>query len=130
MLIGSVGMIVFLALAAYYIENTASGGSALMICLIGFFGFSQGLLFGVLFLKFSKQCKIERAIIGKLTHWVMAAVISWSFPVVAEKVPHGGSYAFMFFSAMMLLHLIFVWKVLPETKGRSLENIQEELGIV
>jgi hypothetical protein len=30
---------------------------------------------------------------------------------------------------MMLLHLLFVWKMMPETKGRSLEEIQKELGI-
>jgi MFS transporter, SP family, xylose:H+ symportor len=30
---------------------------------------------------------------------------------------------------MMVLHLIFVWRFLPETKGKSLEKIQEELGI-
>ncbi len=30
---------------------------------------------------------------------------------------------------MMVLHLVFAWKVLPETKGKSLEGIQQSLGI-
>jgi hypothetical protein len=29
---------------------------------------------------------------------------------------------------MMILHFFFAWKVLPETKGKSLEEIQEEMG--
>ena len=41
----------------------------------------------------------------------------------------GGAYAFTFFSAMMLAQLFFAWKVLPETKGLSLEEIQKSLGI-
>ena len=59
----------------------------------------------------------------------MAAALSWVFPIIAENVPNGGMYAFLFFAAMMLLHFIFVWKWLPETKGKSLEEIQAELGI-
>jgi hypothetical protein len=59
----------------------------------------------------------------------MAAIISWTFPVIVEGSEKGGMYSFMFYSVMMLLHLIFVWRWLPETKGRSLETIQKELGI-
>ena len=36
---------------------------------------------------------------------------------------------FVFFSAMMVLQLVLVWKYLPETKGVSLEQIQRQLGI-
>jgi len=30
---------------------------------------------------------------------------------------------------MMVLSFIFIWRVMPETKGKSLEQIQKELGI-
>jgi hypothetical protein len=66
--------------------------------------------------------------LGSTTHWVMAAVISWIFPVLAEG-ENGGMISFFFFAGMMLLHGFFVWKVIPETKGKSLEGIQHELGI-
>jgi MFS transporter, SP family, xylose:H+ symportor len=60
-------------------------------------------------------------------------MISWIFPSVAKitvnNVHIGVVDAFYFFSVMMFIHLIFVWKVMPETKGRSLETIQKELGI-
>ena len=66
----------------------------------------------------------------------MAAIISWTFPIFVEwakglrgRETDGGYYSFIFFSFMMLLQLIFVWRALPETKGKSLESIQKELGI-
>jgi hypothetical protein len=59
----------------------------------------------------------------------MAAIISWTFPIIVEGSPMGGFYSFIFYCIMMVLHLFFVWKFLPETKGRSLEEIQRELGI-
>jgi hypothetical protein len=59
----------------------------------------------------------------------MAAIISYAFPVIVKSTPEGGYYSFLFYTVMMVLHLIFVWKFLPETKGKSLEKIQEELGI-
>jgi hypothetical protein len=46
-----------------------------------------------------------------------------------EGSPQGGYYSFLFYTVMMVLHLIFVVRFLPETKGKSLEQIQQELGI-
>jgi hypothetical protein len=46
-----------------------------------------------------------------------------------EKNANGGFYSFLFCSVMMVLQLIFIWRVMPETKGRSLEEIQKDLGI-
>jgi MFS transporter, SP family, arabinose:H+ symporter len=51
----------------------------------------------------------------------MAAAIAFAFPVLAEKF--GGGITFSFFTVMMVLQLVFVWKMMPETKGRSLEDI-------
>jgi hypothetical protein len=55
---------------------------------------------------------------------VMAAIVSMLFPVIAG-MEKGGAYAFAFFASMMVLQLFFAWKILPETKGKSLEQIQD-----
>lgn len=58
----------------------------------------------------------------------MNGAITWTFPVVALSPSIGGGPAFAFFAVMMVLHFLFVWRILPETKGKSLEQIQLELA--
>ncbi len=131
--IGSVGMIIFLGLTAYAFRDTGSAGSDVLVYLVGFiafFAFSQGAVIWVFIAEiFPNSVRSQGGSLGSSTHWIMAAIISWTFPVIVESSPKGGFYSFVFYSCMMLLHLVFVWRVLPETKGRSLEHIQKELGI-
>lgn len=58
---------------------------------------------------------------GCLTHWVFAALIAQVFPYFATNVP--GAMIFGFFAFMMVLQLIYVWKMMPETKGIALEDM-------
>jgi MFS transporter, SP family, xylose:H+ symportor len=58
---------------------------------------------------------------GSFTHWVMAAAVSWTFPMIAGW---SGAGAFGFFAVMMGIQLLFAWKIMPETKGRTLEEIE------
>ncbi|MEJ7586408.1 MAG: MFS transporter [Ferruginibacter sp.] len=132
LLIGSVGMIIFLALTAMAFSSSEPNSNVIiyLIGFIAFFGFSQGAVIWVFISEiFPNSVRSQGGSLGSFTHWIMAAIISWTFPVIVEGSARGGFYSFMFYSGMMLLHLIFVWKVLPETKGRSLEEIQKELGI-
>jgi len=133
LLIGSVGMILFLGLTALAFNGEMSGNQNVIIYLIGFiafFGFSQGAVIWVFISEiFPNSVRSQGGALGSFTHWIMAAIISWTFPIIVEGSPKGGMYSFMFYAVMMLLHLIFVWKFLPETKGRSLEDIQKDLGI-
>jgi MFS transporter, SP family, xylose:H+ symportor len=133
LIIGSVGMIVFLALTANAFRGDISGNSFVLVYLIGFiafFAFSQGAVIWVFISEiFPNSVRSQGGSLGSFTHWIMAAIISWTFPIIVEGSANGGFYSFVFYSAMMLLHLFFVVKFLPETKGRSLENIQKELGI-
>ena len=133
LLIGSVGMIVFLGLAANAFSGTISGNSNVLIYLIGFiafFAFSQGAVIWVFISEiFPNAVRSQGGSLGSFTHWIMAAIISWTFPVIVEGSPKGGFYSFIFYSVMMLIQLIFIWRVLPETKGKSLEQIQKDLGI-
>jgi sugar porter (SP) family MFS transporter len=133
LIIGSVGMIVFLALTANAFRGDFSGNSFVLVYLIGFiafFAFSQGAVIWVFISEiFPNSVRSQGGSLGSFTHWIMAAIISWTFPIIVERSANGGFYSFVFYSAMMLLHLFFVVKFLPETKGKSLENIQKELGI-
>ena len=63
---------------------------------------------------------------GSFTHWVMAAAMSWMFPIVAEK---SGGHVFTFFGLCMVGQLIWVIYRMPETKNISLEDMQKKLGI-
>jgi len=134
LLIGSVGMVVFMGLVALAFYTRHFGGYAVMLYLVGFiafFAFSQGAVIWVFLAEiFPNKVRAKGQALGSFTHWVGAATISWLFPVAANVKWIGGGNYFMFFSVMMILHFIFVWKWLPETKGKSLERIQKELGIV
>ena len=133
LLIGAAGMIIFLGLTAYAFSPGGSMGSNVLIYLIGFiafFAFSQGAVIWVFISEiFPNSVRSQGGSLGSFTHWIMAAIISWTFPIIVEGSPNGGFYSFVFYSAMMLVSLIFIWKAMPETKGRSLEQIQKDLGI-
>lgn len=133
LLIGAVGMIVFLGLTAMAFNSPGSGGTAVIFYLVGFiafFAFSQGAVIWVFIAEiFPNSVRSQGGSLGSFTHWIMAAIISWTFPIIVEGSPKGGFYSFIFYSVMMLLSFIFIWRVMPETKGKSLEQIQKELGI-
>ncbi|HJT74372.1 MAG TPA: sugar porter family MFS transporter [Chitinophaga sp.] len=133
LLIGSVGMIIFLALTAYAFRDPATLGGNVLVYLIGyiaFFAFSQGAVIWVFISEiFPNTVRSQGGSLGSFTHWIMAAIISWTFPIIVESSRLGGFYSFIFYSGMMLLQLVFIWKIMPETKGRSLEDIQKDLGI-
>jgi hypothetical protein len=133
LLIGAAGMIVFLGLTAHAFSSPAADHSAVIFYLIGFiafFAFSQGAVIWVFISEiFPNSVRSQGGSLGSFTHWIMAAVISWTFPVIVEGSANGGFYSFVFYSVMMLASFIFIWRVMPETKGKSLEQIQKELGI-
>ena len=134
LIIGSLGMIVFLSLTAWAFRcDTTSGNSHLLLYLIGFiacFAFSQGAVIWVFISEiFPNSVRSQGGSLGSGTHWVMAAIITGVFPLIVDGNADGGFYAFLFFAVMMVLQLIFIWRVMPETKGRTLEEIQKDLGI-
>ncbi|MEX0944951.1 MAG: sugar porter family MFS transporter [Balneolaceae bacterium] len=65
--------------------------------------------------------------LGSSTHWIFAAIIAGNF-VYFESL-FGGGPIFAFFALMMFLQLLFVWKLMPETKNITLEEMEVKLGI-
>jgi sugar porter (SP) family MFS transporter len=125
MLIGSVGLIATLGTVSFSFYAGHFNGWSVPVSLfvyIAFFAFSQGAVIWVFISEiFPNAARAKGQTLGSATHWIMAAIIAFSFPVLTEKV--GGGNTFLFFSVMMCLQLIFVWRVMPETKGQSLEQI-------
>jgi hypothetical protein len=65
--------------------------------------------------------------LGSFTHWIFAALLTLFFPSMVTAF--SPSIVFGFFCFMMVLHLIWVMTMIPETKGVSLEDLQKKLGI-
>lgn len=126
MKIGSVGLIITLALVAraFYVEDFGMTVPILLFCYIAFFGFSQGAVIWVFISEiFPNEVRASGQSLGSFTHWFMAAVITFTFPYLAERF--GGGNTFLFFTSMMVLQLLFVLRLMPETKGTSLEKIEQ-----
>jgi sugar porter (SP) family MFS transporter len=129
LLIGAVGLAACLASTAYAFYNGIGGILVLgsLIGYIAFFAFSQGSVIWVFISEiFPNRVRARGQALGSFIHWTWCAAVSWIFPFIAAR---SGGHAFAFFSLMMVLQLVMVWRFLPETKGVSLERIQRELGI-
>ncbi|SEI95672.1 MFS transporter, sugar porter (SP) family [Dyadobacter koreensis] len=129
MLIGSVGLIITLSLVAraFFIQDF-TGVPIFLFVYIAFFAFSQGAVIWVFISEiFPNEVRANGQALGSFTHWFMAAVVAFSFPIIAEFL--GGGITFSFFAVMMVLQLIFVWRVMPETKGTSLERLEKTMVI-
>lgn len=128
MLVGSFGLIITLSLVAkaFYLEEFNSFAVPIyLFVFIAFFAFSQGAVIWVFISEiFPNKVRAKGQTLGSFTHWILAAAIAFTFPVIATKL--GGGNTFLIFALMMVLQLVFVIKMMPETKGRSLEQLAQE----
>ncbi len=129
MLIGSVGYIISLAAvaAAFYLDHT--GGMIVPILLFIFIAshaIGQGAVIWVFISEvFPNSVRAYGQSLGASTHWIMAAIITTLFPILAVKI--GPAPIFAFFGVMMVFQLLWVIFIMPETKGKSLEEIESKL---
>lgn len=130
LLIGSVGTAVCLfgVAAVFFTHSYQNLLIWFLMAYIAFFAFSQGAVIWVYISEiFPTEVRARGQSLGSSSHWVMNAVISAIFPVVAQA---SGAVPFAFFGVMMILQFIVVWCFFPETKGVSLEKLRHKLGIV
>jgi sugar porter (SP) family MFS transporter len=129
LLIGSVGTAACLAGVAviFFMHSHENLLVWLLIGFIAFFAFSQGAVIWVYISEvFPTAVRAKGQSLGSLSHWAMAAVTSFAFPVIAAKSKGG---PFVFFAAMMIVQLIVVATIYPETKGTRLEDMQRRLAV-
>jgi hypothetical protein len=99
----------------------------MLVGFIAFFAFSQGAVIWVYLAEvFPNRVRAKGQSLGSFSHWLMNAVISGVFPLMAAKA---GGYPFVFFAAMMVLQFFVVMFVYPETKNITLEELQKKMAI-
>jgi MFS transporter, SP family, arabinose:H+ symporter len=129
MYIGSFGYIVSLSAVAYaFFTETFIGYTVpvLLFVFIASHAIGQGAVIWVFISEiFPNAVRSYGNSLGSSTHWVFAALIAGNF-VHLERL-FGGGPIFAFFALMMVLQLLFVWRVMPETKGVSLEALEKQL---
>jgi len=112
-------------------RTSRSGGAVVMICIFAFIAahaVGQGTVIWVLISEiFPNRHRAMGQALGSCTHWVFAALITLAFPKAVELF--SASQIFAFFCLMMVMQLLWVWKMVPETKGVPLEEIESKLGI-
>jgi SP family xylose:H+ symportor-like MFS transporter len=135
MIAGSVGYIISLAVTAwafytYGTDFNRAGGTVVLASILVFMAahsFGQGTVIWVFISEvFPNSVRARGQALGSFTHWFMAAVISWSFPIIADI---SGGHTFAFYAACMVGQLLWVLLVMPETRGLTLESIQKKLSL-
>lgn len=128
MIIGSLGYIFFLAAVAWAFFSGAQGFYVVVfVCgFIASHAIGQGAVIWVFISEiFPNTVRDYGMSLGSGTHWVFAALITMiTLPVLQA---FSGGAIFAFFSGMMVLQLLFVLFVMPETKGIPLEELQKRL---
>ena len=129
LLIGSVGTAGCLAgvSGVFFTESHQSYLLWLLVAYIAFFAISQGAVIWVYISEvFPNRVRAKGQALGSSSHWIMNAIIAYTFPQLAKS---SGAYPFVLFSVMMVVQFFVVLFFYPETKGVTLEQMQHRLGI-
>jgi SP family arabinose:H+ symporter-like MFS transporter len=126
---GSLGMTVALAsLSAAAAMDRFAGGKvfALVILYIAFFSSCIGPVFWTLLPEiFPNRVRGEAMAVPVITQWIANAVVVLLFPMAFSYA--GKAYTFGFLAVVALTQAVFTWKAVPETKGKSLEEIERAM---
>jgi sugar porter (SP) family MFS transporter len=127
--VGSFGYIASLGLTAWAFFTAHY--SIVPLCIFAFIAahaVGQGAVIWVFIAEiFPNRHRAEGQALGSFTHWFFAALLTTFFPKMVTVFPPG--YVFLFFCGMMVLQLLWVRFMVPETKGVPLEQIQQTLGM-
>jgi sugar porter (SP) family MFS transporter len=124
MYIGSVGYVFSLSMVALAFVMGWKGFAVpgFLFLFIAAHAIGQGTVIWVFIAEiFPNHLRADGQAFGSSVHWVLAAAIPAFIPKLFSSV--GPAPVFAFFAFMMLLQGLFVWRIMPETQGRSLEEL-------
>jgi sugar porter (SP) family MFS transporter len=131
LMFGCLGIGVFMLLAAYgfQVEDEAQSSMLVLIGMLGFvasFAFSLGPGMWVLFSEiFPNRIRgLAISCVGVVNSTV-CVIVQWVFPWEMKTL--GGSHTFLIYGVLALAGVAFIWRLVPETRGRSLEELEDAL---
>jgi len=128
MYIGSVGYIISLGLvsAAFFLGWQGMAVPVFLFFFIASHAIGQGAVIWVFISEiFPNHLRASGQAFGSSTHWVLAAIIPSLIPFLFSTI--GAGAVFLIFTFMMVLQLLFVAFIMPETKGVPLEELSKQL---
>ena len=131
MIIGSIGMAVsmFTLGSTFFVESKGVLSLVAMLCYVASFAMSWGPVCWVLLSEiFPNKIRGKAMAIAVASQWVANYLVSWTFPMMDKSTYltdmfHGG-FSYWVYAVMGILSALFMWKFVPETKGKSLEDME------
>ena len=131
MIIGALGMAVsmFALGTTFFMESVGIGALMFMLLYVASFAMSWGPVCWVLLSEiFPNKIRGRALAVAVAAQWISNYLVSWTFPMMdkntylVETFNHG--FAYWIYGIMGVLATLFVWKFVPETKGKTLEEIE------
>lgn len=132
MIIGAIGMAIsmFALGTTFFMESVGIGALVFMLLYVASFAMSWGPVCWVLLSEiFPNKIRGRALAVAVAAQWISNYLVSWTFPMMdknsylLEKFNHG--FAYWIYGVMGLLATWIVWKYVPETKGKTLEEMEE-----
>ncbi len=127
LLIGSMGMAVCLAFIGWAFYAGLSAGYFILIGIllyISFFAISLGpLTFVVVAEIFPTHVRGKAMSVAIFFLWLSVYIVSQTFPMLLEGI--GTAWTFWIYMVTSILAFVFIWRFIPETKEKTLEEIQQ-----
>ena len=131
MIIGGVGMAVsmFGLGFSFYFGKLGIGALIFMLTYTAAFAMSWGPVTWVLLSEIFPNSVRSAMSIAVAAQWLANLIVSWTFPMLNDNIAltarfnHG--FAYWIYGIMGILSALFIWKVVPETKGKTLEEIEK-----
>ncbi len=132
MIIGALGMAIAMFSLGTVFYSGATGYLALacMMLYVASFAMSWGPVTWVLLSEiFPNKIRSKAMAVAVAAQWISNYLVSLTFPMMDDnsyltaQFNHG--FAYWIYGVMSLLAMVFVWKMVPETKGKTLEEMEE-----